>query len=781
MKTLDLELLASTGTSYDQTRTTLAGRVSQRTIDSKPVLGPSPTRFIDVFSDTLGGITPTNTLFASSNSRIFILGAISGTLLPIICYEFNAVTGVPTYIGRINIRLPQSPAIVHTIRSLKVIDSGTTGWKIYLTAVGTVLLAGSGTLLVNKIDRADFTQVSPPTIEFANGNDQKAVYQLGRLASMNSRSMTVTLGTPVKFNLTAHGFVNNDQVYFTSQVGTAWTASTFAVNTKYFVRNASANDFELSASFNGASIGAAAGPTSVVMQELNQEIDAAASILDYDANRLYVHVGVSATHQYYVRNTSVAPTYQTQSVVIQLGSPAKFQLTAHGYTENEPIQIISGALPTGFALNTTYFVRNLTANDFELSATAGGASINNTNITSTVVVGRAFGYTNSQWLHKTNILPALSGTLLLTDSERNATPTNSPLNGPLLNNQSCAFFATGATGATMYVGRLDELTSETLLWPSLTAFNYQGSLNQFIPPVPAAASYGDSIDRVIFLGGPATTSAFKIFVKRIENNLMTMNFGEFGADWYEAIVRDSFELRFGAIPVNFTNQNGWLFVAGSTAGQRGIIASDLRSDCVFDFSFIVSKVLSLPQNAIIRSLDIFKELSNVSGEVDVFYRISGFGSISGGWIALDHEQISSIAGVSNIQFKICFKTQSIGHSSHIQVSGAKISYEAAEELSDNWEYSFEHSSSSIPTRVGFRLKKGYAIAVPSTLTFRAFDLAGAGLISHSITAEPSRFEYSTNGTSWLPLGTIPNVVGTLLRYTFFSPPGVDVRPGLKDS
>jgi len=33
----------------------------------------------------------------------------------------------------------------------------------------------------------------------------------------------------------------------------------------------------------------------------------------------------------------------------------------------------------------------------------------------------------------------------------------------------------------------------------------------------------------------------------------------------------------------------------------------------------------------------------------------------------------------------------------------------------------------------------------------------------------------------LPLGTIPNVVGTLLRYTFTSPPGVDIRPGLKES
>lgn len=111
-----------------------------------------------------------------------------------------------------------------------------------------------------------------------------------------------------------------------------------------------------------------------------------------------------------------------------------------------------------------------------------------------------------------------------------------------------------------------------------------------------------------------------------------------------------------------------------------------------------------------------------------------------------------------------------------------LGYEAAESLSDNWEYSFDDSSSSIPTRVGFRLKQAYVSAIPLTLSFRAFDLSGVQLVDHDITNEAARFEYSTDGgTAWLALGTIPNVVGTLVRYTFLSPPGVDVRPSLKDS
>lgn len=780
MKTIDLQLLTSTGTSYDQTRTTLAGRVSQRTIDSKQVLGPSPTRFLDVFSDTGGTFTPTTTAFATDNGRLFMIGAISSGVLPVVLYEINQVTGIHQYIGRINIAVPSSPAIVHTIRSIKAIDSGTTDWKIYVVASGTILVGGSGVLLANNINRSDFSQVSPPTILFATGNNQKAVYQLGRLPGMQSRSMTITLGSPVKFNFTAHGFSNNDQVYFTSQVGTAWTSSTFAVNTKYFVRNASANDFELSATFNGSSIGAAAGPTSVVLQPLNQEIDAFGAIVDASSSRLYTHIGTAANPQYFVRDTSVAPAYSTQLANITIGAPGKIQITGHGYTENEPVQFIAGSLPSAFSLNTTYFVRNLTANDFELSTTQGGTGITTATAATGVTVGRAFGYTDSQWLHQTSILPAIAGSLLsTTDVDAIANPVNAPVNGSLLNGQKCAFFA---TTTNLYLGRLDELTAGATTWPSLTTSNMLGMPNQIIAPVVTSASWSDAIDSAIIVYGQAASNAFKFMIKKVENNKLQTMFGECGSDIYEATVRDLYQLRIAAPWVNFTNNSGWLFALSGSTGQRGYLASDVISDCVYDHSFIVSRVVTVPQNSILKSIKVMEELTGLSGEPEVYYRLSGFGSISGGWIALDDDQDINIPLSSQIQFKICFKTHTIGRSSHVQVSDLLIGYEAAEELSDNWEYSFDDSSSDVPTRVGFRLKQAYQTSIPSTLSFRAYDLSGVQLVDHDITNEASRFQYSTDGgNTWLALGTIPNVVGTLVRYTFLSPPGVDVRPSLKDS
>ena len=780
MKLVDLKLLDSVGGTYDQTRTTIQGRVSQKTIDSKPVLGPSPTRFLDVFSDTAGAFTPTTTMFATDNGRVFMIGAVAGGALPVVCYEINQVTGVHSYVGRVNISVPSSPAIVHTIRSIKVIDNGTTGWKIYIVATGTVLLGGSGVLLANNLARADFSQVSPPVIPFATGNDQKAVYQLGRLASLNSRSMTITLGTPVKFNFTAHGFNNNDQVYFTSQVGSAWTASTFVVNTKYFVRNVAADSFELSATFNGASIGAAAGPTSVVLQPLNQELDSFGAIIDISGNRLYTHVGTAANPQYFVRDTSIAPTYSTQSAQISVASPAKVQINSHGLTENEPVQFLSGIMPTGFALNTTYFVRNLTANDFEVSATAGGASINNTSVIGTGELGKAFGYTNSQWLHSTSILPAITGTLLTTtDVDAIAAPVNAPLNGSLLNGQKCAFFA---TSTNLYLGRLDELTAGATTWPSLTTSNMLGFPSQIVAPVVVSASWSDALDHAIVLIGQGATNAFRFMLKKVENNKLTALFGDSCMEWYEASSKEAYELRPSLPYLNFTNNTGWLFALSSATGQRGVFASDVRSDTIFDFSYIVSKVLTIPQNAIIKSVDVKRELIKTGGEIDVKYRLSGFGTISGGWTLLDADQELSLAAGSQIQFRLDFRSHSADKTSHVQVSDLLVGYEAQEELSDNWEYSFDDSASGSPTRSGFRLKAAYQTAVPSTLTFRAFDLTGTQIVADSITAQPTRFQYSTdNGLTWLALGTIPNVVGTLVRYTFTSPPGTDVRPSLKDS
>jgi hypothetical protein len=121
-----------------------------------------------------------------------------------------------------------------------------------------------------------------------------------------------------------------------------------------------------------------------------------------------------------------------------------------------------------------------------------------------------------------------------------------------------------------------------------------------------------------------------------------------------------------------------------------------------------------------------------------------------------------------------------GPSIHAQISELILGLEENTTISDNWEFSDEFSDNNTPSRIAFRLKTAYSSTVPA-LRFRAYDLSNVLLVDQNTTSHTSQFQYSTdNGLTWLPLGTIPNTVGTLVRYTFTSPPGVDIRPGLTE-
>jgi microcystin-dependent protein len=68
-------------------------------------------------------------------------------------------------------------------------------------------------------------------------------------------------------------------------------------------------------------------------------------------------------------------------VTVTIASPAVITWTSHGRVAGDPVAFeTTGALPTGLAVGTQYYViaAGLTANTFEVSATVGGAAINTT-------------------------------------------------------------------------------------------------------------------------------------------------------------------------------------------------------------------------------------------------------------------------------------------------------------------------------------------------------------------------------------------------------------------
>lgn len=70
---------------------------------------------------------------------------------------------------------------------------------------------------------------------------------------------------------------------------------------------------------------------------------------------------------------------RSSTFTVTIATPALFTWTAHGLVAGSPVVFTtSGALPTGLTAGTTYWViaAGLTANDFEVSATQGGAAVN---------------------------------------------------------------------------------------------------------------------------------------------------------------------------------------------------------------------------------------------------------------------------------------------------------------------------------------------------------------------------------------------------------------------
>jgi hypothetical protein len=784
MKLVDINLLENVGTTYDQNRTTIQGRVRQKTVNSKQVLGPNEPKFLDVVTDTAGlAINASTSIFVTKNKRLFVImqqvvanTAIVGQQHYIARYDWEPETGNYVYQGRCVVQLPVSTTSSHTFRSMKVLDNpGTTGWKIVLMSRVTAFIGG--TYLVNNVDASDFTFAGIPTvIDFATGDNQKAVYQLVRSLAPSTFNCTITVGTPATFTSAGHGLSNGEIVYLSSVTGPAST--TILASTKYYVVGATANTFQLSATLNGAGLGVAAATiTAAIVKVINEEmISPVGMAIDEDTGLLYSMEGLVAAYDIWVRDLNVSPTYSfSANASAAVGTPGVITTSSpHGFEIDDTVSVISGSLPTGLLLKQVYFVRNPTSTTFELSLSAGGASIAFTSA-GTINIGRVAGRTAVGWQFKTQQLPVISGALSLNDSMMLTVPTNAPLNSNL-NGEKCIFFA---TSLLMAMGKVSDLASESPFWPSLTQFNYAGQTGQFVLPTGFThMTYSPAIDQAIF----SAAGFNRYFTKEVKNNEFKTVFGEVGFSAYETFVNENLELRLATAPNLIQNKDGWLFASSATAGQRGIIAVDLTGDVIVGTSFIVSKVVDLPNNVVLKNLLFDLEREVGGGQLDVSYRTSGFNSISGGWLPLNGYDNLDLPIANEIQFKIGFKVQCVDKTLPVQIAELSLAYESPEELSDNWEYSFNDSSSASPTRAGFRLKQAYQGAVPSTLTFRAFDLTGVQLVSQSITSNPANFQYSTDeGVTWLPLGTIPNVVGTLVRYTFVSPPGTDVRPSLKDS
>lgn len=244
-------------------------------------------------------------------------------------------------------------------------------------------------------------------------------------------------------------------------------------------------------------------------------------------------------------------------------------------------------------------------------------------------------------------------------------------------------------------------------------------------------------------------------------------------------------------------RNGWLFLSQPTqAGQRGVLSYCISSDSIYGCDGIISPIIELPAGSQVKYIDTIQQLVPVTGPLCLWVRsASSFGSsvfdpstlpkgipstsgtISNGWTYIANS--ADIASYVMGRFvQICVTFQVTGRASRMpaQIQDLNLSVQLPGESSEKWAPSADNTtdSSVSPMYVSWRLQQAYSTSVP-TLYVKGYDDAGNVVASFDTVANASAFQYSTNnGTSWLPLGTIPNVAFTTeLRVNIATPPLVD--------
>lgn len=415
--------------------------------------------------------------------------------------------------------------------------------------------------------------------------------------------------------------------------------------------------------------------------------------------------------------------------------------------------------------NTKIYVGNNTAATFQVYMFDWSLTI------STVSAG---GITSDLFVSKTGTLAGVAATILLLNNFTLCTPDATSSVPAGLQGQICLSIPC-STGFN--IGKVSELTTGVTTWPSLAFCNSSDALSVNIAVTPLTSHFSQTLQRFI-----SQFAAGKWLIKPFANGLWDLVFGS--SNNTQARTGSPFMdfLEFGGAGVTSTfTQSGWIFIVHSGAGQIAITAFDLRSLYQYDYSAIISKVIDIPAGQPMS----FSVVTPVRSFGRFFYRTSGFGSASGGWIAMPTDRdlsAVSFGTATQVQFKIQSRMERDGSTIPLQVIEAHLLHQPNNELSENWVGSVNDTDTGSPSRSGFKLVKAYTSSVPK-LYFRAYDDSGNLVALANTVDNPTLFQYSSNsGVSWSALGTIPNTITTTrLRYNWASPPGVEVTVSLRES
>ena len=511
MKTFLAGLQNSTTTSYTKTQTSLLGRVNSKTINSQTVLGPALTQFIDVFTQT--GLSPLSSAYISSSGHLYILAGASPTPT-VLLYNFNNTTGVYSYVGKVIVNLPNVSATTHTFRGFKVYESGS---SIYVLIGTTGSIVINGTISVAwGLTTADFT-VGGTTLFPAYGSNQKAVYAFQDPAAYGALNALTTIGgvatpqesgTPstaskiwvqngaaaslVLYNFdmtltpTVAGLVTNGVSAQTTTYTNTSPAAYFTMSSLngYQVITSSAALFEavvlmagtgaVPAGFTAWTAGTAqtTGGPGYFMRDLQQQFTLTVTAL---TGTITAGATITSNGVAFIAVSAYAAT--ATSIIVTTPNP----WNGTSIPVNGSASVSAGTQGsvniTGVATGNVFF---------NLASTGVGAAVAPTSATSSFTMLRAGGLSTNMLNFKTGTLPSLAGTILQSNSFQYAKPVSAPAN-TALNGQDCLALA---SGSTVYMGKISDLTSLGTTWSSLTAVTLTGGTTITAPTAMFTAYCG---------------------------------------------------------------------------------------------------------------------------------------------------------------------------------------------------------------------------------------------------------------------------------------------------
>ena len=732
---------------------------------------------------------------------------INGTLFKITCDQahFQPTGGlqIPFATGP-----NQSPGVQMLIESFNgSLNTMTAAFGSLMDSNKYYVFSGAGTFTAYRFDLSLSQTTTPQAVtSVSNQAAAGAFYNFAtahgyvagdQVLPLPPQISSITVGANTTITTTAaHGFIAGHIVQIFQTFGALPTG--LATGTNYYViaTGLTANSFQLSLSLGGAAIttsGIFSGFGFVGYMPMGVVFNTPSFVIA--GGLTSTALTISATSG----GVAITGTANTISTIAGTTLTASAALNA-ALIVNAPIQFYStGTYPTGISANTNYYVLTTATPNFTISATPGGAAmspgtswsgsmtvgvVNNGNFT----VYSGFGQTKDFYEYKTGTQAALSGTLLVNAVDR-ALPQHTTNAGSV-----CAYIGTTTTN---YLGKLAELTSGAVTWPSLIAANNLPSLAQnTVVPTTAFANWMDAIDRVILSVTAAAVYNSRFIIKQLFNTVSDSVFGVANNLALEASVmgtaKDGYEVGSAGIAATEA-RNGWYLMFLTTVNQRGILVADLKCDPTYDLidgstnsSFFITPVINT-LNANLVMVAVQQQIRSLTNRLKLQYRTSGFSSPTGGWVDVpspdqDLTTIPTPTAITQIQFKGQFILFEVSSCVPALVSMLYLLVQPTTEMSDYWDYDTTRSApAGVPSTFIFRQKQQF-ISAPAQQVFRFYDTSLNLLITLNSASSPSNFTYSTDGgTTWLPLGTIPNAVNTLLKVIPNSPPGVDGNPSLRES